>query len=223
MGDRQSSHAHHRIHGRADIVAHGGKEVALRPVCLFREGQGVFQRLLGLPLGSQRIRHVCPHQAYRRVIDIAPHDGDLFVPLPLIRMVRKKEIVSVRLLPKAFQNRMDAESGADFRLIFLGDALVDKSQNRLLIALGIGGRKIFQNRRPRVHGKTPAGQIDKSGQFKGISDQTQHSLLLPDRIRNIRSRKTDSSKSEVDRGQSYTFCADIPVLIHKGEGEGIRP
>ena len=37
---------------------------------------------------------------------------------------------------------MDAESGADFRLIFLGDALVDKSQNRLLIALGIGGRKI---------------------------------------------------------------------------------
>ena len=157
------------------------------------------------------------------MIDIAPHDGDLFVPLPLIRMVRKKEIVSVRLLPKAFQNRMDAESGADFRLIFLGDALVDKSQNRLLIALGIGGRKIFQNRRPRVHGKTPAGQIDKSGQFKGISDQTQHSLLLPDRIRNIRSRKTDSSKSEVDRGQSYTFCADIPVLIHKGEGEGIRP
>ena len=81
MGHCQGGHTHDRVHGSADIVAHGGEEITLGPVRILGPRQRILQLPLGPALRRQHVRHIRPHQADGSMVHIAPHDIDLLETL----------------------------------------------------------------------------------------------------------------------------------------------
>ena len=104
MGERQLRHTNHRVQRRADIVAHGGKEIAFRPAGLLGQRQRCLQLFLLPALLGQHIRHIGPHQANRLAVPVTPHDADLLIENFAVRLIGRHEIVTRRFLPQPQQH-----------------------------------------------------------------------------------------------------------------------
>ena len=97
IGIGQRGHAYNRVHRRTNVVAHGRQELALCPAGFLRHVQGILKFMLGLPLGCQHIRHICPHQADRAMVLVSPQYVNLLIEDLILFLIGKDKLISFRL------------------------------------------------------------------------------------------------------------------------------
>ena len=72
MSAGKRCHSHNSVHGRADIVAHGGQKRCFRLISLFCQGKRSLQLLFGFPFGCQHIGNIRTHDTHGLMVAVAP-------------------------------------------------------------------------------------------------------------------------------------------------------
>ena len=199
MGVCEGRHPHDGVHWGTDIVAHGREECCLCLVCLFCQLKGVFQLLFGFPLGHQHFGHIRAYNANSLMVPIAPQDIDFFVSKPFLSIIRTHKIVAQGLLLQLFQYGGQFELTAELLSLLLRfSIIIHRCRDLRVIILHNIRRQILQHRLTGMHDHPACCHINKTGQLKRIGQHIQQALLLPYRLRYIRSGQTHPPQPRVD-------------------------
>ena len=214
MGHRQSRHAHDSVHRRADVVAHGGQEIAFRPVCFFRSCQCFFQRFLCLALRRQHIGHIRPHQAHGPMVLVSPKHVDLLIPQPFPIAIGQNKVIPSRLFIEPFEKRLDLKLGLRLIFFLIQMVMADEFLYIRIIKRDSIRRQVFEHRLTSIHGQPSATNVDKRHQLERIGHHVQKPLLFAKGVGDIRSGKAYPSKAQIDSEDRHVFRADIPVVVY---------
>ena len=193
-GQGEFGHADNGVHGRADVVAHGGKEVGLGLAGFPGEGERVFQLLPGLLVRPEHVGHIGPHQADGLVIFPAPENADLLVAESGFGAAGEGEFITFGLFGQARQHGLHGQLPAHLVLSLLRVGMADELlQGQVKILRGIWGQ-VAEHGFPGVDDETSGGKIEETGQIKGIGQHVEQGLLFPHGFRNIRPGKADPAQ-----------------------------
>ena len=136
----------------------------------------------------------------------------MLIPYALPRCIGNHKIIPGRLLFQAGNHGIQTELCPD-KLFSVPNIIIPcNSLHGIIVVIQYIRRQILLYGLSGIHGHAPAADIHKSHEFKGGGNHIQHSLLFPDRIRDVGPGHADASQAQVYGGNCQVFCKYIALF-----------